>query len=334
MFDKKLEGWYTDPFGRHESRWMSRGTPTQLVRDGIFELTDPVYDEPFSVSPQKVDGPARIVFAPASQKQQGDVRRAQFGAAYFAAGAIWALGVAVAGEPVYGTIAALVLIEVSLYAFRASRLTGRVIADERVIQRVSPLLLDLCAKAACTPPRVVVRSDALLAAAVRRRRGHVDLLLSQPFTEDVNDQQLKALIAHEVIHIVHRDFFVVRTRGMVALLAGLALGVIGAMASGGGFNELPVFLAGMMAGVLLINALLGPLSRHCEVRADVEGAQLSGDACALAEALTVANTQSKKTRERLNGHPPWSWLLLPMTWRFATHPRMASRVARLWDLAA
>ncbi len=35
-------GWYTDPFGRHEARWMSDGVPTKLVRDAELES----YDEP------------------------------------------------------------------------------------------------------------------------------------------------------------------------------------------------------------------------------------------------------------------------------------------------
>jgi hypothetical protein len=35
------EGWYVDPFGHHEARWMSGGTPTSLVRDGGVESQDP-----------------------------------------------------------------------------------------------------------------------------------------------------------------------------------------------------------------------------------------------------------------------------------------------------
>jgi hypothetical protein len=27
------EGWYLDPYGRHEQRWFSAGKPTALVRD-------------------------------------------------------------------------------------------------------------------------------------------------------------------------------------------------------------------------------------------------------------------------------------------------------------
>jgi hypothetical protein len=35
------EGWYKDPYGRHQERWFSAGTPTKLVRDGQTEASDP-----------------------------------------------------------------------------------------------------------------------------------------------------------------------------------------------------------------------------------------------------------------------------------------------------
>ncbi len=35
------EGWYVDPYGVHEARWISAGTPTALVRDGDVETQDP-----------------------------------------------------------------------------------------------------------------------------------------------------------------------------------------------------------------------------------------------------------------------------------------------------
>ena len=34
------EGWYVDPFTRHEARWFSNGEPTALVRDGDVESHD------------------------------------------------------------------------------------------------------------------------------------------------------------------------------------------------------------------------------------------------------------------------------------------------------
>jgi hypothetical protein len=35
------EGWYQDPYGSHEARWFSVGTPTALVRDAGVEAHDP-----------------------------------------------------------------------------------------------------------------------------------------------------------------------------------------------------------------------------------------------------------------------------------------------------
>ena len=42
----EIEGWYKDPFGRHELRWFSNGTPTALVRDGDAEGHDAPPSEP------------------------------------------------------------------------------------------------------------------------------------------------------------------------------------------------------------------------------------------------------------------------------------------------
>jgi hypothetical protein len=57
--EETVEGWYSDPYARHEARWMSEGRPTRLVRDGDVEDSDPVADdEPFKVAPVRIDGVA------------------------------------------------------------------------------------------------------------------------------------------------------------------------------------------------------------------------------------------------------------------------------------
>ena len=51
---ERAEGWYTDPYGRHEARWMSDGTPTELVRDrGVESYDAPPVEEP-SQTPELV----------------------------------------------------------------------------------------------------------------------------------------------------------------------------------------------------------------------------------------------------------------------------------------
>ena len=49
------EGWYVDPYGVHDARWFSDGTPTPLVRDGTVEAHDPPPDTPFPGELRELD---------------------------------------------------------------------------------------------------------------------------------------------------------------------------------------------------------------------------------------------------------------------------------------
>jgi hypothetical protein len=58
---EEVEGWFTDPFGRHEARWLSFGKATKLVRDGDVESYDePPDEEPTSV-PERIEPTAEAV---------------------------------------------------------------------------------------------------------------------------------------------------------------------------------------------------------------------------------------------------------------------------------
>jgi len=64
------EGWYTDPWGHHEARWISLGKATNLVRDGDIEAHDPPPGTPPSVTPTLI--PAEAL----DQVETGDLKRA------------------------------------------------------------------------------------------------------------------------------------------------------------------------------------------------------------------------------------------------------------------
>lgn len=58
MIDEHGEGWHTDPYGRHEARWISAGSPTKLVREGAVETYDePPDEEPTREATKIVDEP-------------------------------------------------------------------------------------------------------------------------------------------------------------------------------------------------------------------------------------------------------------------------------------
>ena len=48
------EGWYTDPYGLHERRWFSDGSPTKLVSDDGTTSNDPPPNTPFVRPPEPV----------------------------------------------------------------------------------------------------------------------------------------------------------------------------------------------------------------------------------------------------------------------------------------
>ena len=51
------EGWYTDPYQRHDARWFSDGTPTPLVRDGETTSSDPPPATPYVEVPRLIEPP-------------------------------------------------------------------------------------------------------------------------------------------------------------------------------------------------------------------------------------------------------------------------------------
>ena len=72
------EGWYQDPFGVHEHRWMSQGRPTKLVRDGGTESYDPPPDLPLpgTLVPAEADSGAAAGAGAAGQDSSYSSRRA------------------------------------------------------------------------------------------------------------------------------------------------------------------------------------------------------------------------------------------------------------------
>jgi len=71
------EGWYKDPYGRHESRWISDGTPTALVRDAGIELQDPPPDKPITVEMERV-AEATLVGGANDLKRADDAESQEF----------------------------------------------------------------------------------------------------------------------------------------------------------------------------------------------------------------------------------------------------------------
>jgi hypothetical protein len=77
------EGWYRDPYGIHQDRWFSAGTPTSLVRDQGTEGHDDPPDYPPPGPPAEIPDTGRFAGddlrradEAEARLQEGDLRRA------------------------------------------------------------------------------------------------------------------------------------------------------------------------------------------------------------------------------------------------------------------
>lgn len=115
-------GWYDDPTGRHELRWFSQGTPTELVRDAAAESKDEL-----SVREQAlpaVSGPGLRLPSPPGQ---GDGRGGPV--------AWWDTGIPLPGEP---TIA-----DIGMSGYQGYRMIRQSRWQNRMAQRSSRLWLTM-----------------------------------------------------------------------------------------------------------------------------------------------------------------------------------------------
>ena len=70
------EGWYRDPYGIHQDRWFSAGTPTSLVRDQGIEGHD---DPPEYPPPRPVAEIPEVDEFPADDLRRADEEEANNG---------------------------------------------------------------------------------------------------------------------------------------------------------------------------------------------------------------------------------------------------------------
>lgn len=69
------EGWFTDPWSRHEARWISLGKATDLVRYGDVENHDPPPNTPPTVTPVVIPPEAPGQVGAADLKRADDAER-------------------------------------------------------------------------------------------------------------------------------------------------------------------------------------------------------------------------------------------------------------------
>ncbi|MDE3192544.1 MAG: zinc metalloprotease HtpX [Chloroflexota bacterium] len=240
-----------------------------------------------------------------------------------------------------------VVMNVSSYWFSdkiALAMAGARPVSEAEAPEIYRIVRELTQKAGLPMPKVyVIEQRAPNAFATGRDPDHAVVAVTAGILDIVTERELRAVIAHELGHVRHRDTLVMAVvasvAGAIAYLAQMAQWAMLFGGFGGGRDSEergnPI---GMLVGIIVlpIAAMLVQLaiSRSREYGADDEGAELSGDPLALASALRKLQTVSKQVPLQVNPSMSHLFIVQPlipggMASLFSTHPPIEARIARL-----
>jgi heat shock protein HtpX len=212
-----------------------------------------------------------------------------------------------------------------------------------VTRAEAPWLVDiveqLAREAGIPAPRVYVcPQEAPNAFATGRNPQNGVVAVTQGMLRGFPQDEVAAVLAHEIAHIKHRDVLI---STMAAVMAGVIsyTGYMLMFFGGGQRSDNPLGAMGALAMVLLapIGAMLIQLaiSRSREYAADAYAGELTGNPRALAAALQRLQSRNERVETDVNPAFHSLFIVQPLSggaslasW-FSTHPSTEKRIAAL-----
>ncbi|MCX6346392.1 MAG: M48 family metallopeptidase, partial [Actinobacteria bacterium] len=223
--------------------------------------------------------------------------------------------------------------------------------------RVNYMIEGLSIAAGIPMPRVyIIEENGMNAFATGRNPQNGVIVLTRGIINNLNDEELKGVISHELSHIKNYDILlgtvIVIFVGMLSIASNILLRSFffgggrrrsnDRSGGGGGIFGLIILLIGLV--LILLSPLIGTLirmaiSRNREFLADSNGALISRYPAGLANALRKLNNFSQV--ESASSATSHMFIADPLTKKnkpvfsglFSTHPPIEERIKRLDEMA-
>ena len=212
----------------------------------------------------------------------------------------------------------------------------------------------LCTMADLPKPRIaLIDTDVPNAFATGRSPKHAAVAVTTGLLRRLDQQEVEAVLAHELSHIANRDVLIMTVASFFAMLAalltrfGLYAGMFGGFGGGrrdSNNNQVPVWLIVLAVSVvtyLISYVLIRTISRYREYAADRGSALITGAPENLMSALNkiasgITQIPQQDLREVAGMN---AFFIVPTNWRqqvgelFMDHPPMEKRLAALAEIA-
>src|ERR1700694_4820249 len=264
---------------------------------------------------------------------------------------LWRLGISLA----FLILVAVVLLGAQYYF--SDKLILLSLGAREVSEQEAPQLHEIVNRLAqmtgIPKPKVaIIDSPVPSALPAGRNPNHALVAVTTGILEQLDEQEMQAVLAHELSHVIHRDIAVMAMASFFATIASfiVQMGLWGGFGGGygderdrdrGGSGAFIVFL--VSAAVWAISFfLIRTLSRYREYAADRGSAIITREPSALASALLKISGRMQRIPDTdLRQMQAGSALMFfPAISRgslgglFATHPSLEHRIARLQAMEA
>jgi heat shock protein HtpX len=262
------------------------------------------------------------------------------------------------------TIVVLVVVLLVAQYYFSDRLVLSSLKAQLVTPQQYPQLYDIVGRLAQLtgmpmPKVAVIRSQVPNALATGRNPKNAVIAVTTGILNQLEPQELEAVLAHEFSHVIHRDVKVMLMAGFFATVAavivqsGMWFGMFGGFGMGGGMGrgrgggrnqgEAMIVIILVAAVVWAVSfVLIRALSRYREYAADRGSAIITQEPSQLASALQkISGTMPRiPDRDLRSVQAANAFMIFPAVHAgkgslaeiFSTHPSLEHRLAKLQEL--